>query len=155
MGTGANNRQLSLIHMRRYFSLPSCFLWKHNAPLIKRNHNKRWNDQIKPTLPTLRKMRFYRSAVCSPHIRITHPEKSVTLHRPNVSLFLERSRKILQPPPWIGLFYITLRAPEGIEFCHCLCCSLTRSVQWKATKANLNCTFGCPNDVPGSSRGNF
>lgn len=139
MGTGANNRQLSLIHMRRYFSLPSCFLWKHNAPLIKRNHNKRWNDQIKPTLPTLRKMRFYRSAVCSPHIRITHPEKSVTLHRPNVSLFLERSRKILQPPPWIGLFYITLRAPEGIEFCHCHChcCSLTRSVQWKATKAKL------------------
>ena len=110
MGTGANNRQLSLIHMRRYFSLPSCFLWKHNAPLIKRNHNKRWNDQIKPTLPTLRKMRFYRSAVCSPHIRITHPEKSVTLHRPNVSLFLERSRKILQPPPpplnWIVLYYL-------------------------------------------------
>ena len=139
MGTGANNRQLSLIHMRRYFSLPSCFLWKHNAPLIKRNHNKRWNDQIKPTLPTLRKMRFYRSAVCSPHIRITHPEKAECNPTPTECFSISRTKQenITAPPPWIGLFYITLRAPEGIEFCHCLCCSLTRSVQWKASKAKL------------------
>ena len=138
MGTGANNRQLSLIHMRRYFSLPSCFLWKHNTPLIKRNHNKRWNDQIKPTLPTLRKMRFYRSAVCSPHIRITHPEKAECNPTPTKCFSISRTKQEnITAPPWIGLFYITLRAPEGIEFCHCLCCSLTRSVQWKATKAKL------------------
>ena len=139
MGTGANNRQLSLIHMRRYFSLPSCFLWKHNAPLVKRNHSKRWNDKIKPTLPTLRKMRFYRSAVCSPHIRITHPAKAECNPTPTKCFSISRTKQenITAPPPWIGLFYITLRAPEGIEFCHCLCFSLTRSIQWKATKAKL------------------
>ena len=110
MGTGANNRQLSLIHMRRYFSLPSCFLWKHNAPLVKRNHSKRWNDKIKPTLPTLRKMRFYRSAVCSPHIRITHPAKAECNPTPTKCFSISRTKQenITAPPPlnWIVLHYL-------------------------------------------------